>query len=262
LEGKTKSGSIQRRRHKMDSIAAVMEEQGLQWNEDVEDDEAIMEVYSVFTIPCASTAHQFGLLDEAVARYIYLNSMSFAQRQAPASLSGEFLEKLQGINALRSNRAAVLNDIESHCREAQSLSHQTNSGGTDFLSTYQIRTLIALVKSPFHRPTEDDDVPALEAIHSESSVSDESLSEVSLDLDSESFTSQLSEIFNSKIQRCELLQSIEQHTAKQTDYMRPPQEVFTGKFPKRLSDIQVEEDLLDVPYSPPAAYKRCNRRPA
>jgi hypothetical protein len=130
LEGKTRDGSCVRQHHKLDSIAAVMEEQTLQWNEDVVDEDTFMEVYSFFSVPCAEAAHEVAL-EDAKAAYTYAYEHSIctcsdadkdpAEAQhstsSPVSPVGGVatgvVDRLKDILFLRSSKAALLHDIET-----------------------------------------------------------------------------------------------------------------------------------------------------
>lgn len=141
LEGKTREGAAKRKEFKLDSLAAVLEEQSLQWNEDVEDDEAIMECYSVFSIPCAQAAHETAVEDEQVIQeYIQeeehfydcnynrgnfggcqgKNDTNSSATLPSLALSG-LVEKLTNVVSTKSRRAALLREIEQNFYDESSI---------------------------------------------------------------------------------------------------------------------------------------------
>ena len=138
LEGKTREGAKRRKDNKLDALAAVLEEQSMQWDEDVDDEEAIMEVYSVFSIPCGEDAHLQALEDALeVQQYILMTAADESLSSIPLSQSnpldddddaneeeavvfleddnedeGTVVHKLKDIFSHKSSRAALLQEIE------------------------------------------------------------------------------------------------------------------------------------------------------
>jgi hypothetical protein len=115
-----------RREHKIESIAAVLEEQTMQWNEDTIDEEAIMEVYSYFSIPCAESAQEAALKDAAAAHaYLQDNpspstNTSLGPEHATSTplspvgaVASGMVDRLRDILFLRSSNAALLQEIEN-----------------------------------------------------------------------------------------------------------------------------------------------------
>jgi hypothetical protein len=139
LEGKTRDGASRRKEYKLDSIAAVLDEQQLQWEHDDDDDEAIMEVYQVFTIPCAQIAYEAAKLDEEyVQNYVVRgnsssdSSSSTTTKSTTTAFEGEdydgqhadkasFVQKLSSVVGFHGNRAAMLEEIERNFYEESSI---------------------------------------------------------------------------------------------------------------------------------------------
>jgi hypothetical protein len=224
LEGKTKAGSSLRREHKLDSIAAVVEEQSLQWNEDVDDDEAIMEVYSVFAIPCAENAHQMGLGDQQAAKECHESIPTNKETQpttctstsTPSLRDGTTtMDKLREIFHLRSSRAALLQDVEKNFFEEAAMERRTRQAACTTVSQQRNNVLATQLGEYFtQRKTDEKALPSLASIPSGSSSStDRSLDEDEGSTDgstsSDNFTSHLSGIFRDRKHRQALLESIE-----------------------------------------------------
>lgn len=131
LEGKTREGALRRKEYKLDSIAAVLDEQQLQWEHDEDDDEALMEVYQVFTIPCAEMAYEAGLRDEVdVHSHLQREGEVLPSRidvppMAPVASTTALLpglvEKLSTVVGFQSNRASMLQEIERNFYEESSI---------------------------------------------------------------------------------------------------------------------------------------------
>ncbi|KAL3907757.1 MAG: hypothetical protein SGARI_003382, partial [Bacillariaceae sp.] len=128
LEGKTKEGAARRREYKHESVLAVLEEQSFLWNEQVEDDEAIMEAYQVFTIPNAEDAYEMGHFDEiAIQDYINEGVCEYQQvedcrHQRPSTLLiPSVLDKIGNAALMQGQRAALLKEIEDSVFDESSL---------------------------------------------------------------------------------------------------------------------------------------------
>jgi hypothetical protein len=224
LEGKTREGATKRREHKLDSIAAVLEEQTLQWNEDVEDDEAIMEVYSVFSIPCAETAYQIGLNDaEEAQRCHYLHQDKSAPSTTANTTSsssaadgtdvgenkqrgpGVLVDKLRDIVFLRSSRAALLQDIEKSFYEEASIERRRTSR-ENLSAASRNNNLAQHLRDYFSTQPQYKDEQFPSSMELDSTDDEQSSSEGS---DNEIFTSQLQDIFHSRRRKQALLDEIE-----------------------------------------------------
>ena len=68
LEFRTRVGAHQRLQNKVDARDAVLTEQDLQWNEDIDDPEMLADVYRDISRCCIVSAHMAGLFDEKMAR--------------------------------------------------------------------------------------------------------------------------------------------------------------------------------------------------
>lgn len=225
LEGKTREGAMKRREYKLDSMNAVLEEQQILWNEEIEDDVAIMEAYQVFSIPCAEDAYERGAMDEdAIQDYLmedpYMGCKSSSQLLAPS-----LLENISDILFMQIQRSALLKEIEDNfyeessierrkkCEETYSYKEKVNrplaKGLREFFSEMleasKHRSVNAL---ELPRPNQDDDLPSL-AWDEEDSCNCSSLSfnEPSMD----SFTSELSGVFHSRKKRQSFLLEIERN---------------------------------------------------
>lgn len=225
LEGKTKAGSSLRREHKLDSIAAVLEEQSLQWNEDVDDDEAIMEVYSFFAIPCAENAHQMGLDDQQAAKECHEFIATTTKQTQPTTCTSTSapssprdgttaVDKLRVIFQLRSSRAALLQDVEKNFFEEAAMERRTRQAACTTVSQQRNNVLARQLREYFtQRKTDEKSLPSLASIPSGSSSTDRLLDEDESSTDgstsSDNFTSHLSGIFRDRKHRQALLESIE-----------------------------------------------------
>ena len=230
LEGKTREGSSVRRDHKLDSIAAVIDEQTLQWNEEVLDEEAIMGVYALFSIPCAEAAHTVALQD-AEAAIAYQHSIeeppSEAQHStvAPASpvaaVEPGVVDRLKDILFQRSNKAALLQDVEAYMYNESAMERRRKvyEKPVSNVLASQLRqyfTRQATLASGGKR--KGDDVPSLspsqcsdstETEEDDTSSSSSSNGPIEDAHDSCVFTSQLQSHFSSRTKRQALLKSIE-----------------------------------------------------
>lgn len=220
LEGKTRSGSAVRRDHKMDSISAVLEEQTLQWNEEVDDEEAIMEVYTVYTTPCAKLAHEMALEDAQVARAYVLGesssteSPSVAPQHRPSTTedgdSAEgVVDRLRGMLFLRSSKTAILHDIENTFYDEVAMERRRNvyaKPNTSALARH-LRDYFSTQRT--FKTGEDQDIPSLASSQSYESTDtgDDNSDEGSTE--SENFTTILNTQFHSRKRRQALLDSIE-----------------------------------------------------
>lgn len=235
LEGKTSEGTAKRKEYKLDSLAAVLDEQSLQWNEDVEDDEAIMECYSVFSIPCAQAAHEAGLADaKTVLGFLQDEKPIYdccsdrgdecdTSSTMPSIVRPGLVEKLTNVVFMQSSRAALLQEIEQNFYEESSIQRRRKreeehysyrAMAKDSLAE-QIRLYFAERKNtgeqqqscPVQRnhlkqgDQDDQDAPAL--------VWDEDSSISMSESSNETFTSELSDIFHSRKRRQSLLDEIE-----------------------------------------------------
>lgn len=213
LEAKTKDGSTARREHKLDSITAVLEEQNMQWNEDVDDDIAIMEVYSIYTIPCAQFARELAVKDAEDAK-AYLKEKEYHQSVSRISVgtlsaySKALLNNLGEILHVRKQKTALLSDIESHIfneaamERRRSMYDRKSRTGPDIardLRDYFQKQVVSDQKGG-----EEHDVPSLASSH----CSDSTRGEDSQD-ERDSFTSQLRYSFHARKRRSVDLESIE-----------------------------------------------------
>jgi hypothetical protein len=247
LEGKTREGSCERREHKLDSIAAVIDEQTMQWEEDVLDEESIMEVYSFFSIPCAEAAYNVAL-EDAEAAYEYQHSIGTtsadpekekdsadAQHEttsAPVSpmeedASGGVVDRLKDVLFHRSSKAALLHDIESvvyneSAMERRRKAYEKPSGSSVLAS--QLRQYFS-TQTPTSSSTstggDEHDIPSLASSQfSESSAEPEDgdvgssssgVAEATIKgpASSDVFTTQLHNHFHARRKRQALLKSIE-----------------------------------------------------
>jgi hypothetical protein len=238
LEGKTREGAGKRKEYKLDSLAAVLDEQSLQWNDDVEDDEAIMECYIVFSFPCAEAAHITGLEDEAaVQEYLqeeepYYDSSCNRNNQGwcddecysnrstamPSMALPALVEKLTNVVLTQSRRATLLQEIEQNFYEESSIQRRRQMQEEQYSYramannslAEQIRLYFAERKNSGEqrRPCdghsgdgENERAPPLTWDEDSSS----SMSENS----NETFTSELSDMFHSRKRRQSLLDEIE-----------------------------------------------------
>lgn len=242
LEGKTRDGSNVRREHKFESIAAVLDEQAIQWDENVLDEEAIMEVYTYFTIPCAQDAHEVALKDaEEVCAYQHAigDESSSQDVKAPAeaqpttsapvspvnAVAPGVVDRLKDILYLRPNKAALLHDIERFVYNESAMERRRKvyekPSGSALAS--QLRQYFS-TRGASGSSKGADDVPSLASTSSGSQSSDSTIPE---DDDSSSsssghaedahegcatadvFTTQLQNHFSARTKRQALLKSIE-----------------------------------------------------
>jgi hypothetical protein len=222
LEGKTREGNLRRSEYKLDSIGAVLEEQNLLWNEDVEDDEAIMEVYQIWSIPCAKAAYEVGLQDEeAVWEYLHGQSKEAKNKQRDCdvdlSTAGpKFFESIRSVLFNKSRRATLLQEIEDNFYQESSIerrkkreeeySYKSNANTSiaesirDFFCERQVNNKNVLYNE------DECDMPSLAWEEEDSSSSNNSNnSEDSND----SFTTDLTDLFHSRKRRQRLLDEIE-----------------------------------------------------
>jgi hypothetical protein len=222
LEGKTREGSSTRRENKLDSIAAVLEEQAMQWNEDVFDEDAIMEVYTYYTVPCAEIAHKLAL-EDAEAAYSYLhsnegappNSIASTSSVPVGSLATEVMNRLKDIVFQRASKAALLQDIESfvYNEAAMERRRKVYEKPTDNILATQLRLYFTTqgLRSTDTKGKEEQDVPSITSSQSSENPEDDDSSSGHND-DSSSdvnFTSSLQNHFHSRKRRQALLDSIE-----------------------------------------------------
>jgi hypothetical protein len=238
LEGKTRQGAQRRRENKLDAISAVMEEQNLQWGEEVDDQEAITEVYCVYSYPCSQSAHQVGLDDHAAVQdYLFKNETTLSGTNAPPTFQGggstatgqsvasaprALVDKLKDIIDWRRNRAALLQEIEKNFYEEssiqrrpvrRSMSKEPSSLASQLRDYFKLSpSRRELKKTPLCIPAKDlDSIPNLESLsaasHIEQDSSDEERSQNSSF--SDIFSSQLQGIFYSRQRRHALLDEIE-----------------------------------------------------
>ena len=226
LEGKTREGSTTRRENKLDSIAAVLEEQAMQWNEDVFDEDAIMEVYTYYTVPCAEIAHKLAL-EDAEAASSYIHSTEGASMHNPASasqvpvgtLATEVMNRLKDIVFQRASKAALLQDIETivYNEAAMERRRKVYEKPTDNILAIQLRQYFSTqgFRSSASKGSEEQDVPSIASSQSsENTEDDDSSSSHNECGDDESasdvnFTSSLQNHFHSRKRRQALLDSIE-----------------------------------------------------
>jgi hypothetical protein len=237
LEGKTRQGAQRRRENKLDAISAVMEEQNLQWGEEVDDQEALMEVYCVYSYPCSQWAHQVGLDDHAAVKdYLLKNETTLSGTNDPPTFQGggstttgqsvasaplALVDKLKGIIDWRRNRAALLQEIEKNFYEEssiqrrpvrRSMSKESSSLASQLRDYFKLSPSRRELKKTACIPTKDlDSIPNLESLsvasHIEQDSSDEERSQNSSS--SDIFSSQLQGIFYSRRRRHALLDEIE-----------------------------------------------------
>lgn len=242
LEGKTKEGGNARREHKMDSIAAVLEEQTLQWNEDVFDEDAIRDVYSCFSIGCADDAHRAALQDAAAAHsYLYQEHSPVAEAKSSTSQHEEeeestalspvsetaagVVDRLKDIFFLRSSKAALLSDIENLVYNEAAMERRRkvyekpngNALASQLRQYFSAQGGVSATKG-----SDEQDVPSLASSQYSDSTEDDSSSNSSHVEDdviasSDSFTSQLHTHFSSRKKRQALLQSIERGFFEETE---------------------------------------------
>eukprot|EP00934_Nitzschia_sp_Nitz4_P006276 Nitzschia sp. Nitz4//scaffold69_size99277//13021//14070//NITZ4_004619-RA/size99277-processed-gene-0.15-mRNA-1//1//CDS//3329556673//6266//frame0 len=194
LEGKTKKGNATRRDFKTNSINAVLEEQALQWDEDVDDDEAIMEVYVEYSQPCADAAHVAALQDAKEAMEYQKGETS---RSSTESLSSQLpvikeavFGKLRDILNLRECKAAMLKEIESTLYDEAAMERRRLVCNTLDSSTH---------KSCDFQLGDDQEVPSLASSHTADSTENYSSDD---DSDSsEHFNSSLHTVFHSRKRR-------------------------------------------------------------
>jgi hypothetical protein len=225
LEGKTREGILKRREYKLDSIHAVLEEQQILWNEEIDDDESIMESYQVFSIPCAEDAYVRGTMDE-LAIQEYLSEEQCNSCESSPTLRGHSpLENRTDVLLMHTQKAALLKEIEENyyeessierrrkCEEAHSYKTKCNILLTRSLraffsehpETTKISSIYSMEPLVFHQ---NDDLPSLTWDEEDSSnCGSLSNSETSM----ESFTSELSDVFHSRKKRLSLLAEIESY---------------------------------------------------
>jgi hypothetical protein len=228
LEGKTREGSLRRREYKADSINAVLEEQQLLWNEEINDDEAIMEAYQMFSIPCAEDAYERGALDEAaIEEYLTEDQCSYSESNYSVSelLEPGMVEKIADVLFLQSQRAALLKEIEDNfyeessierrrkCEEAHHYKSKINQSLSmslrDFFSQRRDANHVqSKSKAEDGVDPQEDDLPSL-AWDEEDSSNGSSLAWSDSNL--ESFTSELSDVFHCRKKRQSLLAEIERN---------------------------------------------------
>lgn len=224
LEGKTREGSTTRREHKLDSIAAVMEEQAMQWNEDVFDEDAIMEVYTHYTVPCAEIAHKLALEDaEAAYSYIHssettpLNNVASTSNLPVGTLATEVMNRLKAIVFLRASKAALLQDIETivYNEAAMERRRKVYEKPTDTFLATQLQQYFSThgFRSSTTKGTEEQDVPSVASSQSSENTEDDdstsSHNDAAEDESGSHFTSSLQNHFHSRKRRQALLDSIE-----------------------------------------------------
>lgn len=218
LEGKTREGSLRRREYKLDSINAVLEEQQLLWNEEIyDDDEAIMEAYQMFSIPCAEDAYERGAQDEATVQdYLLDQSCSFYEGvdSEPLFVGSELVEKITDVLFQQSQRSALLKEIEDNFYEESSIERRRNR---EEAHSYREKTNSPLtlgLRDFFSRRSEankselkeEEDLPSLTWDEEDSSnCSSRGLSDSNMD----SFTTEISDVFHYRKRRQSLLAEIE-----------------------------------------------------
>jgi hypothetical protein len=273
LEGKTREGAGIRKEYKLDSLAAVLDEQSWQWNEDVDDDEAIMECYSIFSIPCAQAARETALKDELfVQKYIRVDEKfdgcsynrgtllgrkgendSGSIDSLPSAALPSLVEKLTNVVFTQSRRAALLQEIEENFYEESSI--QRRRKREEELYSYRSMANTALaeqIRLYFdQRKNADKQRGAAEVQRdrilscdgSESSAPsllwDEESSSSQSDGSNDTFTSELSDVFHSRKQRQSLLDEIER------SYYAKPAIVAT-----KPSNISILKEKLSSNLSP------------
>jgi hypothetical protein len=225
LEGKTREGVLKRREYKLDSIHAVLEEQQILWNEEIEDDEAIMETYQVFSIPCAEDAYERGALDVLAIQDYQTEEQCEGCESSLTSGGRTPLDNITDVLFMHIQRVALLNEIEEYFYEESSIerrrkyeesnSYKTKSIDsptrnlraffTDGLDTTKGCSRDSTERQIIHQ---DSDLPSLTWDEEDSSnCGSLSFSEVSI----ESFTSELSDVFRSRKKRQSLLTEIESY---------------------------------------------------
>lgn len=236
LEAKTKNGSSTRREHKLDSIAAVIEEQTLQWNEDVDDDVAIMEVYSIYTLPCAVYAREAAEEDALEAKaYLHdqrnisasIRSTNPARVSTLGSYSISLLSSINEILHARRTKAALLDDIEKHIfneaamERRRSMYDRQSHRGVDLASQLRQYFLSQETRRQedidlSYKGGDEHDLPSL----APSQGSDSTLDSQE---DIHTFTSQLRNSFHTRRRRSVDLDSIEKSIYEASDELHEEQ---------------------------------------
>jgi hypothetical protein len=212
LEGKTREGILKRREYKLESIHAVLEEQQILWNEEIDDDEAIMESYQVFSIPCAEDAYERGALDELAIQDYLMEEQCNSCKLSPTVCGHSPMQNITNVLFMHVQRVALLTEIEKNfyeessierrrkCEEACSYKEQHNNLLTkslraffsERLDTSKDSLMGSMETNVIHQ---DDDLPSLTWDEEDSSnCGSLSVSEAS----TESFTPELSDVFHSR----------------------------------------------------------------
>ncbi|KAG7368075.1 hypothetical protein IV203_030818 [Nitzschia inconspicua] len=224
LEAKTREGALRRREYKLDSIHAVLEEQQNLWNDEIEDDEAIMEAYQMFSVPCAEDAYERGAWDEAAVQEYLLDDDCCYFKTEPletTAIRNGIVDKITDVLFKQTQRAALLKEIEDNFyeessierrrkhEEEQSYKARSNSSLTMSLREFFSKRCKSNARHSKNDATDahrqEDDLPSLAWDEDSSNCSSAAM----CDSNMESFTSELSDVFHSRTKRLSLLAEIE-----------------------------------------------------
>lgn len=226
LEGKTREGNQRRSEYKLDSIGAVLEEQNLLWNEGVDDDEAIMEVYQIWSIPSAEAAYEVGLQDEDEA-WEYLQNGDIYSIQSnkmknersdcdadPSTAGTKFFETIKDVVFNKSRRATLLQEIEDNFYQESSIERRRKR---EEEYSYKSKANASIAESIrdffFERQGNNEDIMSYDKdegdMPSLAWEEEESSSSNSSEDSNDSFTTELTDLFHSRKRRQRLLDEIE-----------------------------------------------------
>jgi hypothetical protein len=119
LEYRTHEGQRQRQKNKFSALYAVLDEQQAQWDQNINDEDAITAIYINHSVPCMEAARQMGIADE---KYV----LSLTHTRHRRSQTGHHQALL--LEIINSSKDTRLREVEPTLKDVISPVPKTRNG--------------------------------------------------------------------------------------------------------------------------------------